>query len=482
MAAALLRVNKIARLIAGICCSIGASLVAQSMPAGSTALSPADNIQSIVNSSPAGTTFMLLPGVYRMQTITPKNNDAFVGQGTVVLNGSQVLSPSPDPEGSGMWIATAVPARYESSIGKCQVDHPLCLMPQDLFIDNVLQTPASAIQGLHPGSWFFDVDHSRLYIPTNPTGHVVELGMKSFAFLGGAAGVKVSNLIVEKYATPAHYGAVGANKAGNGWVLNHVEARWNHALGIKTGPDSQIMNSFLHDNGQEGVDCGPANCRVIKNEISWNNYAGFATDDEGGGAKFGATTNLLVQSNYIHDNRGTGLWDDTNCVGTVFDRNTIVNNQRQGIQHEISYNAVISNNVVKDNGNTSTGGLWNAQILIQQSSNVEVFGNTVEIPARGGNGIVLMNGNRGSGILGPYITAKNRIHNNTITYLGASGYSGMEDSRKDNTAIRNSFYSNRYIFLIGNSNSAHWMWPWPTPMSWKAFQATGQEVHGKCCR
>jgi parallel beta-helix repeat protein len=305
--------------------------------------------------------------------------------------------------------------------------------------------------------------------------------MKPFAFLGSAAGVHLSNLIVEKYATPAHFGAVGANKAGAGWVINHIEARWNHGYGIEVGSDSQILNSFAHHNGQQGLNCGPVNCRVIKNELSWNNYAGFAIDDDAGGAKFGRTTNLFVQSNYVHDNQATGLWDDTDCVGTVFDGNTVINNLGEGIQHEISYNAVISNNIVKGNGNISTSGLWNAQILLQASSNVEVYGNTVEVSVRGGNGIVLMNEKRGSGIQGAYVAANNRVHNNTITYLGANGYSGIDDSREDHTAVGNSFYSNRYIFVTGSSNSAHWMWPWPVPMNWKAFQATGQEVHGTCC-
>src|SRR5208337_1042989 len=102
-----------------------------------------------------------------------------------------------------------------------------------------------------------------------------------------------------------------------------------------------------------------------------------------------------------HDNQGAGLWTDGNNEGTLYENNTVVNNLGSGIGHEISYRAIIRNNTVKGNGGMSTTSLWlGAQIQVLNSSNVEVYGNTVEVPPAGGNGIGLMNQTRGSGTLG----------------------------------------------------------------------------------
>jgi parallel beta-helix repeat protein len=175
---------------------------------------------------------------------------------------------------------------------------------------------------------------------------------------------------------------------------------------------------------------------------------------EAGGSKFWATTNLVVESNYVHDNKGPGLWTDNSNVGTLYDSNTVINNLNEGIKHEISYNAIIRNNTVKGNGNTPTVWLWNSQIEVQNSSNVEVYGNTVEVPADGGNGIGIINQNRGSGTLGPWVAANNYIHGNTVKYLGSQGGSGWVDDTGGSTAIGNLFDSDR--FILQNGGSLHW--------------------------
>jgi len=341
-------------------------------------LSPGDNIQAAVAAAPAGTTFTLRSGTYRMQSVQPLDGDVFIGEGTVILNGSKILSFQLDPAGSGLWAANAIASTINH--GGCQTTYPLCGYTQDLFIDNVLQTPVSSPQGMKPGTWYFDRAKNIVYAPSNPVGHVVELGMKQYAFYGGATNVRINNLTVEKYAAPAQNGAVGGPtiKSANGWVVNNVEARWNHGRGISLGgSNSQILNSFIHHNGQLGISLYGTGCQAINNEISWNNYAGFNASWEAGGSKFWATTNLVVRSNYVHDNLGPGLWTDTNNVNTLYESNTVINNLNEGIKHEVSYSAIIRNNTVKGNGTTKTVWLWNSQIEVQNSSSVEVYGNTV---------------------------------------------------------------------------------------------------------
>jgi hypothetical protein len=146
--------------------------------------------------------------------------------------------------------------------------------------------------------------------------------------------------------------------------------------------------------------------------------------------------------------------------------------------HEVSYSALIKNNTVRGNAAGELVWLENAQILVQNSSDVEVVGNTVVVPATGGNGITLVNQNRGSGAYGPWVIHNDRVHDNTITYLGGKGYSGIADDTKPHASSSNSFDANRYILKGGGA--AHWYWYYD--MSWdKMTQAGLQEIHGSCC-
>ena len=62
-------------------------------------VTPGENIQSVIDSHIAGTTYVLSPGTYRQQSLTPHSGDTFVGsvnaqgQLTAVLSGLR-LSPT----------------------------------------------------------------------------------------------------------------------------------------------------------------------------------------------------------------------------------------------------------------------------------------------------------------------------------------------------------------------------------------------------
>jgi len=438
-------------------------------------LTPGENIQTAVNAAPAGTTFVLTAGTYRMQSVKPKAYDVFEGQGTAILNGSEVLTFEKESETSTLWVAAATVGAPAS--GQCQEGHPLCGYDQDLFVDGSVQNPASSLEGLTSGSWYLDRSTGKVYLPENPTGHVVELGMTQFAFCSNVPGVQVEYMIVEHYASPAQTGAVGCYKEGTGWIVNHVEARFNHGTGIGLGPAGQILHSYVHNNGQMGVAIqGGTGSKVIDNEISWNNYAGYERNWEAGGSKFWETTNLLVESNYVHDNNGNGLWTDCNNVGTVYQSNTVVNNLGIGILHEISYNAVISLNTVEGNhfDLISPLNLWSSEIVLANSQNVEVYGNTVEVPATNADGIGILNELRGTGSLGVWVASNNNVHNNTITYLGSGGSSGMISYPGGPAVTGNQFDFNKYV--LEDAGSLHWTWM--KLLDFAQLQAAGQELHG----
>ena len=158
------------------CFAFDASHSAQAATTHTVKLSQGESIQAAVSAAPAGTTFVLAAGTYRMQSVKPKADDVFEGQGNVILKGSQVLTFERESGTSILWVAGATVGAPAS--GQCQAGYPLCGYDQDLFIDGSLQAPASSLEGLKAGSWYFNRSTGKVYIPGNPAGHVVELGAR----------------------------------------------------------------------------------------------------------------------------------------------------------------------------------------------------------------------------------------------------------------------------------------------------------------
>ena len=61
-------------------------------PEGAIEIFPGDDINSIVDNNPEGTTFIIKAGVHRMQEIWPKNGNTFWGETGAILNGGKVLT------------------------------------------------------------------------------------------------------------------------------------------------------------------------------------------------------------------------------------------------------------------------------------------------------------------------------------------------------------------------------------------------------
>ena len=94
--------------------------------------------------------------------------------------------------------------------------------------------------------------------------------------------------------------------------------------------------------------------------------------------------------------------------------------------------------------------LWGSQILIQNSRDTEVYGNTIEIAAISGNGIGMIEQKRGESHkgYGPWITRNNNVHHNQIIHLGKHGMNGMVVDYDQKVFWRNNanrFDRNTYI-------------------------------------
>jgi hypothetical protein len=97
---------------------------------------------------------------------------------------------------------------------------------------------------------------------------------------------------------------------------------------------------------------------VEGNEIVGNNTDDWESKVDGcgcsGGVKFWAVNGADVRGNWVHDNRGAGLWADTNNNDFLIENNVIENNDGAAIIYEVSYNVVIRNNTIRHN-NTVEG-------------------------------------------------------------------------------------------------------------------------------
>ncbi len=446
-------------------------------------VTPSTNLQRAIDSSPEGTHFLLRKGVYRGLSVRPRNGNTFTGEDGAVVNGSRILSGF-QPEGGG-WIVDFKVEKGQR-IGLCDDSRPLCTLPEQLFLDGRRLEPVDTRTQLGPGRWMPDYAHGQVLIADDPSGHTVEISVDFAAFVGAASNVTISNLTIEKYANPAQHGAIHGKEgtigaASNGWTIRDCDIRLNHGAGIAVGNRMRIVNNRIHNNGQVGIvgDAGRSLSGLLieGNEISANNQAGFQGGWEAGGLKLLHTSDVTIRGNRVLNNFGPGLWLDSDNIRTIYEDNIVDANHGIGIFHEVSYDAVMRNNTVRNNGTGWDKWLWGAQILIAASSNVEVVSNIVEVAAHAGDGICLIQQDRGSGRYGPHIIRNVRVHSNQITFRGSVGNMGGGGNYLLETLFGEHNVFDRNTYYLANPSHPYWHWSkGPTP--WEGFRREGQEVGG----
>jgi hypothetical protein len=431
-------------------------------PAG-VQLNPWDSIQGAVNANASGTTFILNPGIYRLQSVVPKDGDVFSGQTGAILNGAILLSSW--QQGTGMWIAQASGITQQASYrGTCLTTNPACMYPEDLFFDSQPLKRVASLSQVVSGTWYFDYASEKVYAGADPTGHTTELSAAHHAFYGTASNVKITNLVIEKYAAVSGQGAVqalsDANGPSTGWFVDTSEIRFNHGWGIRVSNATQLTNNKIHDNGQLGFGGSGTNILIENNEIYGNNFAGYDWNWEGGGDKISYSTNVTFRGNYAHDNAGPGLWTDINNDYVLYENNHTTRNIMAGIDHEISYHATIRNNLIENDGFSplGTGSIWwGGGILIRNSSNVEVYGNTVTNCMDGIGGVLADRGNAPDGT--PYLLQNLYVHDNVITQQVNYAAGIVRAADFDNsvfTSWGNHFLNN--TFYLSDLTKTYFLW------------------------
>jgi hypothetical protein len=410
-------------------------------------IAPGQDLQAIITGKPEGTAFLLKAGVHRLQNLTPKSRQSFIGENGAILSGARLLTGW--QQAGSAWYVTGQTQQGSPigfTAGVCMPDAVRCLHPEDLFFDNEALFHTDSLAKGGPGKWFFDYDADRIYVWDNPAGRTVETSVTPRAFGGHAASVRIANLIVEKYASPASQAAI---EGGAAWTIEDTEVRWNHGIGIRITNERRLLRNRVHHNGQLGIGGSSQNGLVDGNEIAYNNTRGFDSNWEGGGAKFTFSDGLIIRNNFAHHNTGAGLWTDIDNINIVFEYNRCEDNTQSGITHEVGYKAIIRHNTLRRNGTTKPWPYWvdGSGIFVSSSRDVEVYGNTLEDNWQGISGL---DEDRGSGNRGAYTLTNFYVHDNiirSVTPLGnGSGRTGIAGMPATFTSKNNRFTNNTYVF------------------------------------
>lgn len=447
-------------------------------PAEAVPVQPGASIQAAVDKAPPGAAFCLKSGVHRMQVVRPKRGQRFHGEGQTVLNGSLLLSGF-TVEGP-YWVGDGSKLGARRT-GQCMKSHPTCNFPNTVMLDDQVLTRVLRKQELGPGRVFIDLEQGRLYLADDPTNRVVEAAAAAFAFASTAPDVLISDIKMEKYASPAQKGAIDAQRGLN-WNIQNCQIRLSSSAGISVGRGSRVSGCDIHHNGQIGITGAGNDIRLESNRIWENNTRGFSMGWEAGGAKISLADGVVFRGNHVHDNRGPGLWCDGDCRNVVYEDNVVERNHEAGIYHEISYNAVIRNNTLRHNGANSDGWFWGDDILISASEGVEIYNNRLSV-ASGRCAIMLIDqGRRDNGRL--YKTRNNIVHDNDIHFEGAPCAGGTSDVARDDenfsiiTEGNNRFDRNTYR-VRRDAGRYRFVWGRAENLGFEDLQAKGLERAGR---
>jgi hypothetical protein len=429
--------------------------------------------QQVIEARPAGTTFCFAKGVHRIsRAIRPRAGDTLGGAPGAVLSGSVRLNGW--KRDGDRWVVRGVlPAPYELK-GQCEDNKTKpCQRGEQVFVDGKHLTRVMSLEQLKPGTFFGDYDSNAVYVADDPGDREVEMSRTPTAIEKSAAGVTVTGLTIEHFASRPQGGAL---QVGRGWQVTANEVRWNHAVGIMVieGDGAALSRNTVADNGQLGIgQYKSAGVRITANLVTRNNTDGFwIADWESGGIK-STRSSGEVSGNDIVANRGIGMWSDIAEYDRRITGNRIRGNAADGIRYEISYQAVIEQNVVEGNGfgtgRGSGGSLWDGGgINVNTSAGVEVRGNLVK---GNRNGISIQSRTRGDGPRGTYVLADVVIEGNLITMDDTTASTGVVENKGSPTKA-GSITFRRNSYRIAGQSADRFAYRGKT-LTWSEWQQAG---------
>jgi hypothetical protein len=285
-----------------------------------------------------------------------------------------------------------------------------------------------------------------------------------------------------------------------GWNIYNNEMAFNRGVGVSTQSGYTLGGNYIHNNQTSGYLLCGSGVALTDNEVSFNNPQGMEDPaNSAAGGKTYETTGAVISYNYVHDNVGPGIWEDVDSVGTTIMHNDVENNAKAGVQHEISWNAVIQHNYFRGNGTSTkycgpgtTGNFYCSAIFIsngggQTGTIVDISYNTIAAGGEYAGGVSLLNTNRGTSSLypsyGPWLVRNVHVHDNTVN-LSASGsdFGAVDHDGSDSAMFTSQGNSFDYDTFTGAGSRSVFYWGegniYGIFHTFAGFQDKGQEAHG----
>ncbi len=255
------------------------------------------------------------------------------------------------------------------------------------------------------------------------------------AFGGKAKNVTLKNLTIQYYNSPLQHAAVDA-EFGDAWIIKDNIIQFNNSVGVNFGNNSQVTGNMLINNGESGFGGGGHGWLMENNQINNNNTKHTDWGFEAGGGKVTEATDGTFRGNTAVGNDGPGIWLDGAANNILIENNTCNSNNGPGIMVEISKNAIVRNNVCKNNGVAKS---WtNPQILISSSRDNKIYGNTIDAP-NNRFGIFIMSQGR------EFDATNNEVYENTVWLRGTqTGINGVDADDGFDVFSTNFFHNNTY--------------------------------------
>lgn len=287
------------------------------------------------------------------------------------------------------------------------------------------------LSDLVPGSFYYDRAAHALYCETSdrsdPNHQLMEASVRHTVLTGyGKSYVRLHglSLIGCNGTSEGDYSGV-LQTDGSHWTIDACTFQYGDFCGIRLGgTDHTIRNCRVLDNGDVGINLSgsdPAHSfgvwqdrppqRILLDNlvISGNNSRHFDEAWHSGGIKaIPSVRDVTVRNCKVTNNRGTGIWFDTDWGGIVIENNFVSNNDA-GIAYEISrpllsdgFGAAIRNNRVI--GNKGQG------IYVSASQGAVVENNTCS----GNDFDIVVHGMPRGGPAGPLSLQDNVVTNNIV--------------------------------------------------------------------
>ena len=281
--------------------------------------------------------------------------------------------PPVSPTGVGPAAAAPVPTGEMAAVCDNTVPGPESAPPGAVTVDPAVDgdladknraAPPGTMFWLAPGTHTLGGDPFAQVAPEDGNtylgapGAVLDgQGKNQYAFTMQAENVTIRHVTVRGFVPPQDQGVVN-HDSGNGWVIEHNTIEDNAGAGMMAGARQQVRGNCLRYNGQYGMNAYQAENGIVDLVVEGNEIVGNNTEDWevkapgcgcAGGVKFWSVDGADIRNNWVHDNRGAGLWGDTNNNDFLIEGNLIENNDAEAVFYETSYNLILRGNVLRQN-------------------------------------------------------------------------------------------------------------------------------------